>query len=296
MEKDVAKRLDNFVCENILDRTRSFIKKLIDEEKILVNNSAVKAGYSLKLGDVVNVSLDDLSDEIKPENIPLDIVYEDEDLLVINKQKGLITHPTESIKQGTLVNALLYLKIPLSDVGGKSRLGIVHRLDKDTTGLILVAKNNAAHEHLSHQIKNRLCKRYYLGVVDGVVKNGEGEIKTQMGRDKKNRTKMAVTTDKSDRFAHTKFKVLKTFAQHSLLEYELITGRTHQIRVHSAHINHAILGDSTYNSKKSKIKISSQLLHAYKIHFYKPKTNELLELEVGLPPEFNRVLNIISQY
>jgi len=288
-------RLDKFLLSNITEHTRSYIKNLIESGKVLVNGKEItKAGYSLKTGDEIEFELfEPIPLEAKAENIPLDIIYEDEDLLVINKPQGMVVHPAVKNYEGTLVNALLYNVKDLSGINGVMRPGIVHRLDKETSGLLLVAKNDFAHNSLSSQIQTKTCKRYYKALVQFVLKEGSGEVKTYFGRDPKNRLMMAVLNE--GKIAHTKFKVLKNYDGYSLVEYELLTGRTHQIRVHSAYINHPIVGDKLYNPNKCKFKLNGQLLHAYKIEFFQPRTKEKLSFEIELPEYFLNILNGLKE-
>ena len=288
-------RLDKFLLSNITEHTRSYIKNLIESGKVFVNEEKIeKAGFSLRANDEIEFELfEPIPMEAKAENIPLNIVYEDEDLLVINKPQGMVVHPAVKNYEGTLVNALLYNVKDLSGINGVMRPGIVHRLDKETSGLLLVAKNDFAHNLLSEQIQTKTCKRYYKALVQFVLKEGSGEVKTYFGRDPKNRLKMAVLND--GKIAHTKFKVLKNYEGYSLVEYELLTGRTHQIRVHSAYLNHPIVGDKLYNPNKCKFNLNGQLLHAYKIEFFHPRTNEKLKFEIELPDYFLNVLNGLKE-
>ncbi len=290
-----SSRLDLLLLENIPSHTRSYIKNMITEGKVLVNGKEEKkAGFEVKKGDEVEFELlEPIPLEAKAENIPLDIVYEDDDLLVINKPQGMVVHPAVKNYEGTLVNALLYQVKDLSGINGVMRPGIVHRLDKDTSGLLLVAKNDFAHNSLSKQIQEKTCKRYYIALVQNRMKESEGEIKTYIGRDPKNRLKMAVVKD--GKIADTFFKVLKNYVGYSLCEFELKTGRTHQIRVHSAYINHPIVGDKLYNPNKCKFDVVGQMLHAYKIKFYQPTTNKLLEFEVPLPEYFTKILERLKE-
>ena len=288
-------RLDKFLLSNITEHTRSYIKNLIESGKVFVNGEKIeKAGFSLRANDEIEFELfEPIPMEAKAENIPLNIVYEDEDLLVINKPQGMVVHPAVKNYEGTLVNALLYNVKDLSGINGVMRPGIVHRLDKETSGLLLVAKNDFAHNLLSEQIQTKTCKRYYKALVQFVLKEGSGEVKTYFGRDPKNRLKMAVLND--GKIAHTKFKVLKNYEGYSLVEYELLTGRTHQIRVHSAYLNHPIVGDKLYNPNKCKFNLNGQLLHAYKIEFFHPRTNEKLKFEIELPDYFLNILNGLKE-
>ena len=288
-------RLDLLLLKNIPSHTRSYIKNMIIDGKVMVNGKIeTKAGFEVKAKDVVEFELlDPIPLEAKAEDIPLDIIYEDNDLLVINKPQGMVVHPAIKNYQGTLVNALLYQVKDLSGINGVMRPGIVHRLDKDTSGLLLVAKNDFAHNSLSKQIQEKTCKRYYIALVQNRMKEDSGEIRTNIGRDPKNRLKMAVV--KEGKVADTFFKVLKNYVGYSLVEFELKTGRTHQIRVHSAYINHPIVGDKLYNPNKCRFDVVGQMLHAYKIKFNQPSSGKLLEFEVPLPEYFNKILERLKE-
>ena len=288
-------RLDLLLLKDIPSHTRSYIKNMITDGKVMVNGKIeTKAGFEVKAKDVVEFELlDPIPLEAKAEDIPLDIIYEDNDLLVINKPQGMVVHPAIKNYEGTLVNALLYQVKDLSGINGVMRPGIVHRLDKDTSGLLLVAKNDFAHNSLSKQIQEKTCKRYYIALVQNRMKEDSGEIRTNIGRDPKNRLKMAVV--KEGKVADTFFKVLKNYVGYSLVEFELKTGRTHQIRVHSAYINHPIVGDKLYNPNKCRFDVVGQMLHAYKIKFNQPSSGKLLEFEVPLPEYFNKILERLKE-
>lgn len=289
-EKDVKTRLDSFLYELDNRFTRSHYKNLIEEGHVLVNSKKVKAGYALKLNDVVSVEMIPARPiETLPQNIPLDIVYEDEDLAVINKPKGMVVHPANGNWDGTLVNALLYNIKDLSGINGEIRPGIVHRLDKDTSGLLVVAKNDFAHVALSKQIADKTCKRIYLALVIGNMPNDSGVVANYLGRDPKNRLRYAVV-DNGGKYAETHYKVLTRYKDYSLVEFELKTGRTHQIRVHCKYLNHPIVGDDLYGGK-SKFKTDGQMLHAYKLSFYHPRTNKYMEFEAQLPEYFQKILS-----
>lgn len=289
-EKDVKTRLDSFLYELDNSFTRSHYKNLIEEGHVLVNSKKVKAGYALKLNDVVSVEMIPARPiETLPQNIPLDIVYEDEDLAVINKPKGMVVHPANGNWDGTLVNALLYNIKDLSGINGEIRPGIVHRLDKDTSGLLVVAKNDFAHVALSKQIADKTCKRIYLALVIGNMPNDSGVVANYLGRDPKNRLRYAVV-DNGGKYAETHYKVLTRYKDYSLVEFELKTGRTHQIRVHCKYLNHPIVGDDLYGGK-SKFKTDGQMLHAYKLSFYHPRTNKYMEFEAQLPEYFQKILS-----
>lgn len=289
-EKDVKTRLDNFLYELDNSFTRSHYKNLIEEGHVLVNSKKVKAGYALKLNDVVSIEMIPARPiETLPQNIPLDIVYEDEDLAVINKPKGMVVHPANGNWDGTLVNALLYNIKDLSGINGEIRPGIVHRLDKDTSGLLVVAKNDFAHVALSKQIADKTCKRIYLALVIGNMPNDSGVVANYLGRDSKNRLRYTVV-DNGGKYAETHYKVVTRYKDYSLVEFELKTGRTHQIRVHCKYLNHPIVGDDLYGGK-SKFKTDGQMLHAYKLSFYHPRTNKYMEFEAQLPEYFQKILS-----
>ena len=284
-------RLDIYLQKQNPDKTRSHIKHWIVNGDTLVNGKVVKAGYILKLNDQVEQK--EIVEKVlssKPQDIPIDIVYEDSDIAVINKPQGMVVHPAISNYDGTLVNALMYKLDSLSSINGVIRPGIVHRLDKDTSGLLVVAKNDMAHVSLSKQIAEKICRRIYYALVEGVVKE-DGQIITNIGRDQKNRLKMAVV--KEGKLAHTIYRVKEILGNYTLVEFELKTGRTHQIRVHSAYMHHAIVGDKTYNNNKCKFNINGQLLHAKKLILNHPRTQKEMVFECDLPDYFQRVLEIL---
>ena len=281
-------RIDKFLSLK-LELSRSKIQKLIKEEKVLVNGKAINSSYSVKIDDEIVVD-DELDYEIhvEAEDIPLDIVYEDDDLLIINKKSGMVVHPAPGHYTGTLVNALLY-KYNLSS-GEVNRPGIVHRLDKDTSGLMVVAKNEWTHEKLSTMIANKEVERKYLAIVTGVIKNDSGTIDAPIGRDINNRQKMAVT-DINSKDAITHFKVLERFQNNTLIECILETGRTHQIRVHMAYIGYPVLNDPLYG--RGKTTEFGQMLHSYSIKFKHPRTNKEIYYTVDAPLEFKNELEVL---
>ena len=285
VEDNINTRLDSYLAEK-LDLSRSKVQKLIKEDLVTVNGKNVNGSYQVKLNDEIEVN-DDLNYEmnVEPENIEIDIVYEDEDLLVINKASGMVVHPAPGHYSGTLVNALLY-KFNLTS-GEKTRPGIVHRLDKDTSGLMLVAKNEWTHEKLSDMIGSKEVERHYLAIVNGLIKHDTGTIDAPIGRDLNNRQQMAVT-DVNSKDAITHFKVLKQYKENTLLECILETGRTHQIRVHLAYIGYPVNNDPTYCKKKATD--FGQMLHSKSIKFNHPRTGKELYFEVEPPREFKEKL------
>jgi len=290
--ESVGNRLDIFLLSQYPDKSRSHIKHWI-EDNVTVNDKIVKAGYSLKLND--KVVLGEIVEKVltsEPQDIPIDIIYQDDDIAIINKEQGMVVHPAVGNHDNTLVNALMFCLDNLSSINGVIRPGIVHRLDKDTSGLLVVAKNDQAHVNLSEQITNKTCRRIYWALVDGIVKS-DGEIITNFGRDPKNRLKMAVL-DKG-KLAHTKYKVLEIFDKYSLVEFELKTGRTHQIRVHSAYIHHPIVGDKLYNNNKCKFNLNGQLLHAKKLILTHPKLGKEMTFECDLPEYFSNILKNLNK-
>lgn len=279
-EEDKGLRVDSFLA-NSSDLSRSQIQKLIEEGRVLVNNETTVSRYKVNPGDFITAEyLEQTPTDIKPKDIALDIVYEDEDLIVINKPKGLVVHPAAGNYDNTLVNALLYHCKELSDINGYYRPGIVHRIDKDTSGLLVCAKNNAAHAALSAQLQDKTCFRKYYAIVNGIIDNNEGIINAPIGRSSKDRQKMEVT-DKNSKEAITEFKVLQRLSSTCLIECELKTGRTHQIRVHMAFIKHPVLNDPKYSKKT--IDETGQYLHAYYLSFIHPKTNERMEFVTDMP-------------
>ena len=285
-----GERLDKAISKLDSELSRMTIQRLIEEEKIKVNGKRQKVSYKLKMGDKITLEKEIAKEtKIKPENIPLEIVYEDNDIIVVNKPKGLVVHPGNGNPDGTLVNAVLAIsKDSLSGIGGEIRPGIVHRLDKDTSGLIIIAKNDKAHINLSEQIKNRQVKKTYITLVRGNVKENDATINMPIGRSDKDRKKMAVK--KNGKEAVTHFKVLERFNGYTLLEVRIETGRTHQIRVHLSEIGYPVVGDDVYSNGKNPFGIKGQLLHAKKLEFKHPITDEKVILEANLPEEFSKVL------
>ena len=286
-------RLDNFLLEKLEDRTRSYIKTLIDNDKVLVNDKVVKAGYKVKVGDIIAVEVEEVkSTDILAEDIPLDIVYEDEDLAVINKKQGMVVHPARGCYSGTLVNAIMYHMNKLSSINGEVRPGIVHRLDKDTSGLIVIAKNDKTHLELQKQIQTKECHRIYRAIVHGKFREDEGVVENYLARGKTEHQKIFVVREGEGRLAITKYKTLKTHQGFSYMEFELKTGRTHQIRVHCSHFGHPIVGDPVYGRKDERFDyLNGQLLHAYKLEFTHPTTKEKMEFVAEIPDYFKDFLD-----
>lgn len=283
------RRIDHFICKALPELSRTLVQRLIKEKSVLVNEKPTKSRYRLREKDKILISLPNLKEtKIEPENIKLDVVFEDKDLIVINKPQGMITHPASGVYKGTLVNALLFhCKDSLSGINGVLRPGIVHRLDKETSGLIIVCKNDKSHIEISKQIKERKLKRQYLAIVHGKIQPDSGKINKPIGRDKIHRHKMAVV--QNGRSAITHFKVLKRLERCTFLECTLETGRTHQIRVHLASIWHPVLGDKTYGKKNNPEE--RMMLHAYKLVFTHPRTKKEIKLETEIPSRFSVFLD-----
>lgn len=290
-KEDEKIRLDSYIAKNDVNLSRSMIQKLLEGNKITVNLKKEKASYKVQVGDKIKIEIEEPRKvNIEAQEIPLNIVYEDNDILVINKQKGLVVHPGAGNWNGTLVNAIMaHCKNSLSGIGGELRPGIVHRLDKDTSGLLIVAKNDKAHIAMSEQIKNREVKKTYIALVRGLIAENEATINMPIGRSLKDRKKMAVV--KNGKEAITHFKVLNRFttqsnASYTLLEIKIDTGRTHQIRVHMAEIGHPVVGDYVYSNGKNEFGIVGQCLHAKRLEFKHPVTGVHMELETTLPQYF----------
>ncbi len=281
-------RVDIYLA-GVLEFTRSHIKKLCDDGNVLVNGKIVKSNKILKNGDQVQVNLPEVKNlDVQPIDIPLSIVYQDDDIAVIDKPQGLTVHAGSGTQGDTLVNALLYHLDNLSGINGVVRPGIVHRIDKNTSGLLVVAKNDNAHISLAKQLEDKTCNRTYVALLEGVLKTDSGTVNTFIGRSVKDRTKMAVTT--SGRIAITDYKVLKRFNCHTLCEFKLKTGRTHQIRVHAKHLGHPIVGDKEYGYKNQKFNLNGQLLHAQKLEFVHPTTGKKVSFTSPIPDYFEKIL------
>lgn len=283
-------RIDSYLVEKLGNISRSKIQKMIKKNLIIVNGEKVKPRYLVKDGDYIEVKiLKPKKIDIPPENIPIDIIYEDEDIGIINKPQGMIVHPASGNYSGTLVNALLYHMDSLSYIGGEERPGIVHRLDKDTSGLLIVAKNNFSHSILVDEIKNHKVKRIYYCLVHGNIKVDNGIVDAPIGRDVVDRRKMAVI-NKNSKEARSHFKVLERFKEYTLVEVKLETGRTHQIRVHMSYIGHPVVGDKVYSDRKDSFDLKGQLLHSKKIGLYHPRKKSYIEFESQLPNYFINIL------
>jgi pseudouridine synthase, RluA family len=290
-------RLDKYLAETMTDISRSYIQKILKEENaVSVNGDSIKGNYKVCAGDMIAITLpEEMEPEIAAENIPLDIVFEDEDLVIVNKPKGMVVHPSAGHYSGTMVNALMYhCQERLSGINGVIRPGIVHRIDMDTTGLLIVCKTDFAHRHIAEQLKEHSITRKYRAIVHGVVKEEMGTIEKPIGRHPNERKKMAVNFQNGKK-AITHYKVLENFTRYSYVECQLETGRTHQIRVHMASIHHSLLGDMVYGPTKVKspMKLEGQTLHAMTIGFIHPRTEQYMEFNAPLPAYFEKLLTIL---
>ena len=291
LNKDlIGLRIDKAVSLKDKNLSRAAVQRMIEEGNILVNNKNTKVAYKISLGDEITIIKKEPKEiELKAEDIPLNIVYEDNDILVVNKQKGLVVHPGNGNPDGTLVNAIMaHCKDSLSGIGGEIRPGIVHRIDKDTSGLLIIAKNDKAHINMSEQIKNHEVKKTYIALVRGKTKENQATIDMPIARSNKDRTKMAVS--KNGKNAITHFEVMERFDDYTLLKVNIETGRTHQIRVHMTSIGHPLLGDTVYGTKKQPFSLQGQALHAKVLGFIHPSTEEYMEFEAPLPEYFLKLL------
>lgn len=292
-----GERLDKFLSIIYPDSSRSFFQKLIKEEQVHVNDTPEKANYRVKPDDVVSINFPDAVETcIVPENIPLDILFEDDDILIVNKPKGMVVHPSAGHFSGTLVNAIMYhCKSSLSGINGEIRPGIVHRIDMDTTGSLIICKNDESHTFIAEQIKEHSVNRIYEGIVYGNVKEDDGTIEGAIGRHPKDRKKMAIN-EKNGKPAITHYKVLERFGNYTYMQFKLETGRTHQIRVHMSSIGHPLLGDELYaTGKKDWKSLQGQTLHAKTIGFIHPRTKEYMEFSAPLPEYFEKLLNQLKK-
>lgn len=290
-EEHAGIRIDKFLSEELPNMSRSYIQKLIKENQIIVNSAKVKANYKTNIGDILILEEPELKEpDIVAENIPLDILYEDDDILIVNKPKGMVVHPSAGHYSGTLVNALMYhCKDNLSGINGVMRPGIVHRIDMDTTGSLLVCKNDFSHNHLAEQLKVHSITRVYHAIVHGNLKEDFGTINAPIGRHPIDRKKMSINHT-NGKEAITHYKVLKRFSNFTYVECRLETGRTHQIRVHMSSIHHPLLGDCVYGPVKSPYKLQGQTLHAKTLGITHPRTGEYLEIDAPLPEYFDKLL------
>lgn len=284
---NINERIDKYLLNHLDGFTRSQIQQMIKNEKILVNDKPTNNKYLLRENDEVTVIIDKKELEIEKVNLNLDIIYEDEDIAIINKPKGLIVHPALSTKENTMVHGLLYQLDSLSTINGVVRPGIIHRLDKDTSGLLIVCKNDISHKKLSEELKNRNITRKYKALVHGIIPHNKGRIDAPIGRDLLDRKKMNVV--ENGKKAITNFEVIQRFSKTTLLDIKLETGRTHQIRVHMKYINHPVVGDTVYGIKDEYNEFN-QLLHAYKLEFIHPRNNKFMEFEIDLPEYFKNIL------
>ena len=284
------KRIDSYIVDQNMHLSRTTIKRLLEEGKILVNGNKKKPSYKPEKGDVITIEIPKAEEiDLKPQNIPIDVIYEDNDIIVVNKPKGMVVHPANGNPDGTLVNAILSLcKDSLSGIGGEIRPGIVHRLDKDTSGLLIIAKNDLAHINMSKQIQDRKVIKKYIALVKGVIGEDTATINMPIARSTKDRKKMAV--DSKGKEAITHYKVLQRYDKYTLLEIKIDTGRTHQIRVHMAYIGHPVVGDIQYSNGKNEFGVEGQMLHSRYLEFDHPITGKRLKLEAPLPEYFEEVL------
>lgn len=292
-ENQAGERIDRFLADS-QDLTRSFLQKILKEGAVIVNGKSVKANYKLRKGDRIEFEIPEaVEPDIVAEDIPLSILYEDADVLVVDKPKGMVVHPAAGHYSRTLVNAVMYhCKGELSGINGVLRPGIVHRIDRDTTGSIIICKNDMAHNEIARQLKEHSINRRYRAIVTGVLKDEEGTIEGAIDRDKKDRKKMAITADGKPAVTH--YRVLQRFKHYTYVECVLETGRTHQIRVHMASIGHPLLGDEVYGRRSDKYKCEGQCLHAMTLGFHHPRTGEYIEVNAPLPPYFEHLLAVLE--
>lgn len=289
-EEYIGKRIDLFLNEKIEDISRSQAQKLIEEKNVYVNNKNIKSNYKLRQDDLIYITIPEpVKLDIIPEDIDIEILYEDDDIAVVNKPQGMVVHPAHGNYSGTLVNALLAKCKNLSGINGIIRPGIVHRIDKDTSGVLVIAKNDNAHRMLAEQIKEHSVKRVYIAIVEGIIKDDCGKIDLPIGRHPVDRKKMAVVS-KNGRNAITNYKVLERFKSNTLIEARLETGRTHQIRVHMSYIGHPLVGDPVYGYKKQHFKLKGQALHAMILGFIHPSKGQYMEFSAPLPDYFDELI------
>ncbi|MCI8443985.1 MAG: RluA family pseudouridine synthase [Clostridia bacterium] len=294
-KEECNQRIDSYLSQKNKDISRVAVQRLVKEEKVRVNGKKIKASYKVQENDQITLEEEKPKEiALKAQDIPIKVIYEDQDIIVVNKPKGLVVHPANGNPDGTLVNAIMAIcKDSLSGIGGEIRPGIVHRLDKDTSGILIIAKNDKAHINMSEQIKEHKVEKTYIALVKGVVKENEATIHMPIGRSPKDRKKMAVVKTGKDAITH--FKVLKRYDNYTLLEVKIETGRTHQIRVHLSQIGYPIVGDMTYSNGKNKWKIEGQCLHAKSLKFRHPITNQEMFLEAELPKYLEAILKELKQ-
>lgn len=293
-EEESGIRIDKFLSYHIEGKSRSYIQNIIEGNHVLVNEKNIKSNYKLRTGDKIKVLVPEPMElNLTPEDIPLDILYEDQDVIVVNKPQGMVVHPAVGNYNGTLVNALLNHCSDLSGINGIIRPGIVHRIDKDTSGVLVVAKNDNAHNKLSEQFKEHSMKREYYALIEGVIKQDSGTIEAPLGRHPIDRIKFAVVS--SGKAAITHYEVIERFKNSTLIKCTLETGRTHQIRVHMSHIGHPLVGDPLYGYKKQRFKLKGQVLHAKTLGFMHPTKGVFMEFQSPLPKYFTDLLNILRK-
>lgn len=294
-DNEQNKRLDMYIAEEKKELSRTTIKKLLENGDILVNEKIQKASYKPETGDRIQINMPEVVEtKLVAQDIPVPVIYEDKDIIVVNKPKGMVVHPANGNPDGTLVNAILAMcKDSLSGIGGEIRPGIVHRLDKDTSGLLIIAKNDLAHMNMSKQIQDRKVIKKYIALVRGTVPENEATIDMPIARSQKDRKKMAV--DKNGKEAVTHFKVLARYDKYTLLEVKIDTGRTHQIRVHMSYIGHPVIGDEVYSNGKNEFGVKGQMLHAKYLEFKHPITGKDIKLEAPLPEYFEEVLKQLEE-
>jgi 23S rRNA pseudouridine1911/1915/1917 synthase len=291
-ENEENSRLDVFVSKNFEDKSRSYIQGLIELGNAKVDGKLKKSHYKLKYNEVVEVKIPDNTDlKVEKENIPLDILYEDSDVIVVNKKQGMVVHPAPGNYTGTLVNALLYYCTDLSGINGVNRPGIVHRIDKDTSGILVVAKNDNAHKKLAEQLMDHSMTREYIALTEGIIHEDSGIIDAPLGRNPTDRVKMCVNINGRNSVTH--FEVIERFKSNTLVKCILETGRTHQIRVHMNHIGHPLVGDPVYGYKKQRFRLEGQMLHAKKLGFIHPSSGEYIEFESEIPSDFKKVIHVL---
>jgi 23S rRNA pseudouridine1911/1915/1917 synthase len=296
VEEDLeGERLDAFLAETVADLSRTAVKELITNGQVLVDGKSRKPSYRIKEGEEILITLPEARQvAIVPQDLPLEIIYQDQDIAVVNKPKGMVVHPAHGNWDGTMVNALLYHIKDLSGINGEIRPGIVHRLDKDTSGVMVVAKNDQAHRNLAEQIKEHTIKREYQALVHGMIKENLGSIEAPIGRSRTDRKKMAVIAD--GKLALSRYRVLERFQNYTLVQVTLLTGRTHQIRVHFSYIKHPVVGDPVYGPAKHHLGMESQALHACRLGFDHPRTGEYMEFTSELPVVFKQALQKLTKY